>query len=181
MSTVTVLEEIQAFLKENVCNSIKLKKPDDDNVDKFELINPNVFIMEFPSKNFLPKNVESIVPCIMVNFEDGNDDGDTADVNIRLMLIIYNPGLHAANSDGDIVVTPDGNGWIDLLNFIDKAKNEILKKQFLNGVAIKYPLKWGTYQKEEQAPESRPYFYGWITFSVKQQSYSKSEIDKLLE
>lgn len=44
MTTIYILESIQNFSQNNVCNEIKLKKPSDKNVNKFELVNPNVFI-----------------------------------------------------------------------------------------------------------------------------------------
>ncbi|RII32849.1 hypothetical protein D2A34_21885 [Clostridium chromiireducens] len=181
MLTVSTLDEIKLFLQQNVCSKHKLKKPNDKNVDEFELVNPNVFIMNFPPKNFLPDGIKSTIPCIMINFEDGIDDNQTSDMNVRLIFIVYNPGFHKENSENIVEVTPDGNGWIDLLNFIDKTKAEILRNRILNGITIQSPLKWGIYQKEEQIPDTDPYFYGWITFGTQNKAYPASQIDKLLE
>lgn len=180
MTTVNILEKIQLFLKENICNNFKLKKPNDDNVDKFELVNPNAFIMNFPPKNYLPEGIESISPCIVVNFEDGTDDKEKSELNIRLIFAVYSPGFHKKDPENIVEATPDGQGWIDLLNFIDKTKSEILKHQILNGIQVQYPFKWGIYQKDEQIPELDPYFYGWITFGIMTQSYPTTEINKLL-
>lgn len=180
MPTVKTLEQIQSFLQKKVCNNFKLKKPNDKNVDEFELVNPNVFIMNFPPKNYLPEGIKSTIPCIIVNFEDGTDDKETSEINLRLIFIVYSPGFHKENTENTVDATPDGRGWIDLLNFMDKSKAEIIKNQILNGVKIQHPLKWGVYQKEEQIPETDPYFYGWITFGVKIKPYPTSEIDKLL-
>jgi len=180
LPTVKTLEQIQSFLKEKVCENFKLKKPNDKNVDEFELVNPNVFIMNFPPKKYLPVGMKSINPCIIVNFEDGTDDKETSEMNLRLIFIVYSPGFHDKNSEDIVEAIPDGKGGIDLLNFMDKTKAEIIKNQILNGVKIQYPIKWGIYQKEEQTPETDPYFYGWITFGVKIKPYSTSEIDKLL-
>ena len=181
MSTVKELEGIQSFLKEKVCKNFKLKKPNDKNVDEFELVNPNVFVMNFPPKNYLPNGIKSIIPCIIVNFDEGNDDGKTSETNLRLIFVVYSPGFHEKNSENIVEAIPNGNGWIDLLNFMDKTKATILKHQILNGITIQYPCKWGVYQKEEQTPETDPYFYGWITFGIRNQSYPAAQIDKLLE
>ena len=178
--TVRILQKIQQFLQESVCKEIKLKKPNDDNVDEFKLVNPNAFIMNFPPKNHLPEGVETTIPCVIVTFEDGSDDSKTSEINLRLIFVTYSPGYHSANNENLVEVTPDGDGWIDLINFIDKTKAEIQKNQILNGCTVIYPIKWGVYQKEQQTPELDPYFYGWITFGVRAQSYPASEINKLL-
>lgn len=178
--TVKVLQEIQKFLKENVCSEIKLKKPNDENVDEFELINPNSFIMNFPPKGYLPEGIETTIPCVIVTFEEGTDNNTSAEINIRLIFVIYNPGLHKASNNNIVEAVPDGNGWIDLINFIDKTRAEIKKNQIINGLAITYPIKWSVYEKEQQTPELDPYFYGWVTFGVKIQTYPSSEITKLL-
>ncbi len=179
MSTVTILEKIQCFLKTNICNSIKLKKPNDKNVDEFELVTPNIFILNYPPKNYLPEEIKSIIPCIVVNFEDGSDESENSEMNLRLIFAIYNPGFHKNNGDVTEAI-PDGNGWMDLINFMDKTKAAIEKNQILNGLKLEYPVKYGIYQKDEQTPETDPYFYGWITFKIKIKSYSATEIDKLL-
>jgi hypothetical protein len=174
------LESIQKFLQDLVCSKIKLKKPNDKNVDLFELVNPNAFIMNFPSKNHLPEGIESIIPCLVVCFEEGSDDSKTSDINIRIILVVYSPGFHKSNEENEVECTADGEGWRDLINFIDTTKAAIQSNQILNGITVQYPIKWGVYQKEDQAPELDPYFYGWITFSVSGQSYPAAEMQKLL-
>lgn len=177
MTTINILEAIQSFLQNNVCNEIKLKKPSDKDVNKFDLVSPNVFIMNLPPKNNLPEGIETAMPCIIVSFDEGQAEKDTASVNIRLDIAVYSPGFHSDDS-GKIVCAPDGEGWKDLINFQDKIRNRIEANQILEGVTLQYPIKWGTYQKDQDYPELNAYFYGWITFSVRKQAYPKAEIIK---
>lgn len=181
MTTMNILEAIQGFLQNNVCNEIKLKKPSDKNVNTFELVNPNVFILNLPPKGNLPEGIESAIPCIIVNFDEGVAESNAASLNIRLDIAIYSPGFHSIDGN-NVKFDPNGEGWRDLVNFIDKIKDTIEKHQVLNNLMLEYPIKYGTYQKEQQNPDLDPYFYGWITFPIRKQSYPKAEmIRKYLE
>jgi hypothetical protein len=177
MTTMNILESLQKFLQNNVCNEIKLKKPSDKNVNNYELVIPNVFIMNLPPKSNLPIGIESAIPCIIVNFDDGIAEPNTASLNIRLDIAIYSPGFHSIEN-GNTLFALDGEGWRDLVNFTDKIRDTIEKNQVLDNLIMQYPIKYGTYQKEQQNPELDPYFYGWITFPIRKQSYPKAEIIK---
>lgn len=172
MATVTILENIKTFLKDNVCANIKLQKANDNDVDNYELVNPAVHIGWIPPKGFIPTELEQTIPCLVVGMDESIDDGIEGSIPIRISAAVYSPGLHAPNDKGVIECTPDFNGYIDLLNFIDLTVAEIAKNQIINSEPIIYPIKSGMYT--EQQPY--PYWYGWITFSVKKQSYQPALI-----
>lgn len=173
MTTVTILERIMTFLEQNVCKNIKLQKPSDNNIDDYTLVNPAVHIGWIPPKGFLPQELEYAIPCLVVGLDEGTDDGQDCSIPIRISAVVYSPGLHVAKEDGSMDFTPDFQGYIDLLNLMDRTIAEIAKHQILNGVAIEYPIKWGMYQEEQPYP----YWYGWITFSAKKQSYPRALVN----
>lgn len=166
MTTVTILDKLKAFLLENVCNSIKLKKPSDKDVDKFELVNPVVHIGWIPPNGFLPQELEQSIPCLIVGIEEAEDDGQDSNLNIKISAVVYNPGFHK-ETNAEVECAADFSGYVDLLNLLDRTKAEIAKNQIINGIPIQYPIKWGMYQETQPYP----YWYGWITFGVKNSSY----------
>ena len=156
-----------------MCKHLKLQKPSDNDIDNYELVNPAVHIGWIPPKGFLPPELETAIPCLVVGMDEGNDDGQEASLPIRISAAVYSPGLHTIQEGGSVECAPDFQGYIDLLNLIDRTVAEIAKNQILNGVSIEYPIRWGMYQ--EQQPY--PYWYGWVAFSVKRQSYPKALIN----
>lgn len=172
MSTVTVLESIKAFLEENVTPKIQLQKDSGDNVANYEVIIPGVHTGWLPPKGYIPPEMQSIIPCLIVGFDEGTDDSESKDMNIRISAVVYSPGQHGA----DGVYMPDYKGYVDLLNLLDRTKAEIMKNRIINNyVTVQYPVKWGMYQEQPY-----PYWYGWITFTVRKQGYPASEILKNL-
>lgn len=173
MTTVTILEKVKTFLEHNVCQFVKLQKPNDDNVDNYELVYPSAHIGWIPPKGFLPPELEVVVPCLVVGMDEADDNGLEGDISLRISAVVYSPGLHKPMEGGEIECTPDFQGYNDLLNLIDRTVAEIAKHQILNGVPIEYPIKWGMHQETQPYP----YWYGWISFSVKKQSYPKALVD----
>lgn len=185
MSTITVLEVLKEFLLEKVTPSIKLQKSNDENVRGYELVNPQVHIGWIPPKGFLPEAMESTIPCLVVGMDDGIEDSQSSNINVRISVGVFSPGLHepAENNEThepteneESKYTPDFQGYIDLMNLIDRTKAELIKTQIIkNAFSLQEQVKWGMYQDQPY-----PYWYGWISFSISKQSYSRSEILKNL-
>jgi len=178
MSTVSVLEALQGFLLEKVSPEIQLQKAEDNNIQSYELVNPAVHVGWLPPNGYLPEGMESAIPCLIVGMDEGSDDGNDQEINIRIPAVVFSPGLHEPVEGGGLKYTPDFKGYNDLLNLIDRTVAELSKNRVIQGaVAIQNPIKWGMYQEQPY-----PYWYGWITFSVRNQGYPPSEIvSKILE
>ncbi|TZE81999.1 hypothetical protein [Calorimonas adulescens] len=171
MSTVSVLEALQSFLQEKVSPAIKLQKPSDNNIHEYSLVNPAIHVGWLPPKGYLPEGMESAIPCLIVGLDDATDDGQDSQINIRISVVVFSPGFHTPGETG-VNYIPDFKGYHDLLNVIDRTVAELMKNQIIDGkVAIQMPVKWGMYQEQPY-----PYWYGWITFPVKKQTYPTAEI-----
>lgn len=171
MSTVSVLEALQGFLQTKVSPGIKLQKAENNKVMEYELVNPAVHVGWVPPAGYLPEGMESAIPCLVVGMDEGSDDGQDGQLNIRIAAAVYSPGLHEP-SGGGLKYTPDMKGYNDLLNLIDRTMAELTKNLIIKDAGeIQRPVKWGMYQEQPY-----PYWYGWITFSVRNQSYPPSEI-----
>lgn len=175
MTTVEILDTIQKWLTETVCKNMNLKVPDDNNVEKFELANPNAYSAYMPIKKSLPQGIKSAIPGIVVTFEEGTNDNEGFVLPIRLIHCVYSPGLHKPDT-----FLPNNDGWRDLLNFMDKTRAAILRSQNIDGISVVLPLKTGFYNPEEQIPELDPYYFGWIMFDVKTPSYPKAGLQEYL-
>lgn len=176
MSTIAILEALQAFLQDKVTPTIKLQKPNDNNVKDYTLVNPAVHIGWIPPKGYLPEGMESAIPCLIVGMDDGSQDAQSNDLNIRISAAVYSPGLHAPDAVGAITYTPDFQGYQDLLNLMDRTLAKLTENRVVNGVSIQDPIKWGMYQSEQPYP----YWYGWITFTVSKPAIPPAEIARNL-
>mgnify|MGYP005835157803 CR=1 FL=1 len=173
MNDITILEEIQKLLQKNVADHIKLQKANDKDIFNYELVSPQIHIGWIPPKGFLPEGLDEGIPCIIIGHDEGNDDGRTADINIRLSFVVFSPGKHDTKDIDELKnYTPNFEGYRDLLNLMEKTKQEILRNQIINkAFVIQYPIKWGMYQEQPY-----PYWYGWITFSIRKQAYPPAAI-----
>ncbi|MTI49702.1 MAG: hypothetical protein FH761_17870 [Firmicutes bacterium] len=174
MNTVNVLKDLKDFLSENVANEIKLKSPDDNNVNSYALVNPAVFIGWLPPKGYLPSMFESSIPCIVVGMDNGADNTKKSTIDLKISFATFSPGEYE-EKEGQ-AFTPSFNGYIDLVNLIDKTKAALSKNRIL---ASKYTLeddiRFGMYEEQPY-----PYWYGFMTFSVKGSSYPITDIEKQL-
>lgn len=164
MTDNIILEAIRDILKENVASKIKLQVPFDDDINNYQLMHPNVFIGWLPPPNQLQDipqqlldGVKKAIPCMIVTFDDGDDDGSDAGLNIRVSFAVYNPGLYETNGD----FTPNSKGYQDLINLIFLARQELSNNPIIsNGkTEANKPFKWGMYLDQPQ-----PYWFGYLTF-----------------
>lgn len=172
MHTVATLEILKHFLEEQVSPNIKLQKASDENVLDYTLVQPNVFIGWVPPEGYLPNELESSIPCLVVGLDTGADSQEESVFNIKISFAVYSPGEH--RPDGGY--TPNFNGYIDLLNLIDLTKAKLSQSHVLNQkLIISDEIKWGMYQEQPY-----PYWYGYMTFSVQGGAYPRVEVEKLL-
>lgn len=158
MTDTTILTALQAFLQQYVAPRIQLQKPSED-ASAYELVHPAVHIGWIPPKNFLPEGMESEIPCMVVGMDDGQDSGEEASLRIRISFVVYNPGTY----DMDGKLTPNFQGYQDLLNLITLARQELSRNMVIEGVtSLQKPFKWGMYTEEQPYP----YWYGWLTFEA---------------
>lgn len=158
MTDNIILESLQQFLKDNVAGKIKLQKASDSNASRYELVNPAVHIGWIPPKGMVPKEMDVLLPCLIVGFDQGQDDGSSAEINIRLSAAVYNPGTYDAFGK----LTPDFNGYKDLINLIFLTRKALSENPVHKGrLLIQKPFQWGMYQEQPY-----PYWYGWLTFSA---------------
>lgn len=171
MHTVKALNTLKSFLEEQVSPKIKLQKASDDNVLAYELVHPSVHIGWLPLQGYIPEELGSI-PCLIVGMENGANNSEESDFNIKISFAVWSPGEHT--NEGQY--TPSFNGYVDLLNLIDLTKAQLSKQSILDKyLKISDEIKWSMYQEQPY-----PYWYGYMTFSIQGKSYPNVQIEKLL-
>lgn len=159
MTDNIIIEALQKFLQERVAGKIKLQAPAKD-IDTYGLVHPAVHVGWIPPKlpeNISPESQVTDIPCIIVGMDEGEDDGDSASLNIRLSFVTFSEGLM---KDGKLY--PNYEGYKDLINLIALTRRELSAAVTIGSVtSVQRPFKWGMY-KDQPAP----YWYGWMTFSV---------------
>lgn len=166
MTDNIILEAIQNFLIKNVSAKVKLQAPADDNIKNYQLMHPNVFIGWIPPSNQLndiPQqlmdDVKKSLPGMIVGFDDGDDDGNEAGLNIRISFGVYNPGIYKEDNS----FMPNMKGYQDLVNLIFLTRQELSNNPIIEAgkTQANKPFKWGMY-----ADSPIPYWWGWLTFKA---------------
>jgi hypothetical protein len=155
MTDNMILEDLKSFLEQKVASKFKLQAAE-ENLNEYKLVNPAVFECYIPPNNFLPPELVSAVPCMLVGLEEGQDDGTEASLNIRITFVVYNPGEYANGK-----FTPNFQGYKDILNLITRTRMELAKAAVIGETSLRRPFKWGMYQDSPY-----PYWYGWLTFGA---------------
>lgn len=172
--TLSLLQGIKKNLFENVCKDIKLREPADENIYEYNLVNPQAFI------GWVPPNAQDVqetlkdtlgqrsIPCLVVSYDEDNDDGQENVTQIRLTLVVYSPGVQT--DEGEF--TEDFTGYENLINFMDRTKAFLLRSKLSLGVtAIISSVKSSLYKEQPF-----PYWVGNITFTCQNQPYVRLDL-----
>lgn len=161
MTENIILETLQVFLQQNVAARIKLQKPTEDKT--FELVSPTVHVGWIPPKlpdNMRPEELLQDVPatpCIIVGMDDGEDDGSSASMDIRLTFVTYSRGTIR---DGKLM--PNFEGYKDVINLRTRAREELAKAAVIGGkTTVQQPFTWGMYEDQPY-----PHWMGWLRFKL---------------
>lgn len=149
-----------------------LKKAPENNkiTDKYELVNPAVYIGWIPPKGFENRYGFSI-PCLVVMTDSGSDDNESAEIKARIKIITYDSGL--VKDDNELI--PGLTGYKDLLNVIDRIRITLSENLIINNkVSHKKPIEWGIDEEQHY-----PIWSGEISFPVSILSL-KPDIDSYL-
>lgn len=165
MTPLTILLSLKEFIQERIAGGIKLLKPVDSSTGAQEMVHPAVYIGYLPPKALLPEDSNYDAPAIIVGMDtNGGEDLLTrAELNIRVTMVTYGAGKTAEAG----VFSPDMTGFMDLLNLIERARQKlgafpVSEKSICIERSEDNPFRWGMYDEQPW-----PYWYGWLTFTVK--------------
>lgn len=168
MATVSVLESVKVYLEREVAATIKLQIPSDENILAYELAHPTVFVGWVPPKGLL--SIEPNFPCLVVGFDQGKHQTSKKTYNLRISAAVYSPGTHELQ-EGVMTYKPNYQGYIDLLNLIDRTINCLIKSEQIETLEIAQDISWSMYDEQPY-----PYWYGYISLTLHEKvsnSYEK--------
>ncbi|MBP1926849.1 hypothetical protein J2Z76_002719 [Sedimentibacter acidaminivorans] len=159
MTIRDVLDDIKIFIENKVACEFKLEKPPvEDLIDEeYTLVNPSVFIGWLPPKNY---NEFHEIPSIIVMGDTGEDNGEEGSIGIRLAIGTYDIG-HTIKTDDELNTSINSKGYLDLINLVEKIKQEFSKNRVLDHTTLEGPFKWGLYEEQPF-----PYWYAWVSFNA---------------
>lgn len=185
MLIVQTLNTIQKWFEENVCKKIELKLPPENLSDcedyEYKLGHPACFTNSIPSSDELPEGKYN-TPCALIEFVSGADDvaEKIGTMDIQIFLNVWNTGTHPFDFFGKLreekkgTFQKDESGWIDVLNFVDKARLELKKVTVFNneenGESLIFmdkgePISFG-YYTDGNSPLPHPYWGAWVKFRI---------------
>ena len=176
MSTISNLEALAEWLKEEVCNKLTFKKPDDDNVAseyKYTMVHPDVHIMYPPTKDVTPED-RHVAPSILVQFENQKDfiKQNNGLIYFKLGFSIWNPGIHDKGKYERNI-----EGWRDVWNFVDFTREAISKTELIKHIRVKLEdgIETGPAKAQGAVADFYPYWFAYLTFTGE---YGKSSVHK---
>lgn len=171
MTIVQCLETITKWLQENVCNKIKLKAAQDKDEEKFEEVNPTAFTLFQPGKTQVPPNTKILMPSVVVQLLDGNDDLTQSKARLKLQLsfMAWNPGKHKAEG-ASVPLEPNADGWKDVWNFVEHALQEIENAEYLNDLRVvkELGITYGLFTQDNALVDLYPYWGAWVILTIEQ-------------
>lgn len=176
--TLSLLQKIRDSLYKNVCMDIKLRESADDNVYNYKLVNPKAFVGWIPpisqnageSLECLLTEMESqkSVPCLLVSYDEDEDDGQSNTTNVRLIFAVYGPGLQIKEKE----IIEEYTGYESLINFMDRTKAFLLRTKLALGVtAIVSSVKSSLYKEQPF-----PIWMGSLTFTCQNEPYVNLDV-----
>lgn len=157
MTAVDALKGLKTFVEREVASTFQLRK-EGLSTEPVELVNPYVSLISLPHKNFMQVNFQ--VPHILIGLADGTwDNSDEHSLNIRMQFATFG-GENTFKEDANI---PDSEGYIDLLNLIERTKERLISAAVIEGCGtINKPISYGIYNEQL----TYPYWYGYMTFGM---------------
>lgn len=155
MTALDFLKAFKNYIESEICSKTMLQSENGE-----EYVHPNCYIMHLPSTNFNPNGYN--VPFIAVELDNADDDIDEHLLSIRMTFATYGGGYYLDDLETKTDI-PDGDGYIDLLNLIEKTKQALFNNVTVDGYGtIRKPLNYGVYDIEVPFP----YWYGFLKFNV---------------
>lgn len=165
MQTVSSLTKIKSWLEKLIAaEHLTLKSPTDgEHASSYRLAVPAVHVGYVPPNGVLDPKAKPRIPCLVVGAEQSDDDRDGTVIAVRITAAVYDPGEQTfGQSSQQLQLVPNFDGYITLLNFLDRVKEWMLRSDAIAGrFQLESPVALKTYEEQPW-----PYWYGTLTFTA---------------
>lgn len=177
--TVSSLQAIKKWLEDEVLCNVQMQQPEyGELLNNYKLVKPAVHIGMIPPGSFLPNETgeSSIrVPCLVVGVPESSVGEESTEIHVRITAIIYDPG-HQTNADGILQSDLNFDGYLTLLNLLDKVRSFVAQGIIADIFELSSPVKLKTYDEQIW-----PYWYGYLDFVVIGEAYPRVNYTQILE
>ncbi len=176
--TVSSLQSIGKWLEDEVLANIKLQQPEPDGMAQtYKLVKPAVHVGLIPPGHFLTNDSPEMIriPCLVVGLAEASADAEATQMQLRITAVIYDPG-HQSVADNALQLSANFDGYITLLNLLDKVRAHVAQGTFANNFELQSPIKLKTYEEQLW-----PYWYGYLEFTVSSEGYPQKSYTEFLE
>jgi len=177
MTITSTIDQVCAWLNENVCPKASLKKPPGDRMRTddgyaYERIHPHAFPLYLPTQEKLPPGVPCAFPSICVSLQEGRDGAMNRQMTLSLSFGAWSPGIHPEDWIGPTgaeteVFRASTEGWRELWNFVDLTVTAIESATYIGDVEVAEGVEFGPYVVEEAVADYCPMWFAWCRFSVR--------------
>lgn len=171
--TVTLLEKMQEVLQKEVCDKVEIRESADSGTE-YKIVHPICFVGYIPPDMNVAElfNGQNSIPCMVIGVSDDLDNGQSAELDIELFFAVDSPGVLDENKK----FTPNFEGYINLLNFIDKTKAFLLRDSFaFDFMIINSEMKSGLCKEQ-----AYPLWFGYLKFKARHSAYPSVDMTKYL-
>lgn len=158
MTTREVLNNIADTLRPKLADMLLEKA---ESLPGAERVPPSISVGYAPPRNADMSGYGEMynVPGVVIGMGEngGSDDGKEATIPVMITVGTYSPG--EVGTDG--LVKLNNEGYIDLLNLIERVRHVLMALTVLKRTTIQRPVQWGMYQEQPY-----PYWYGWLSFEA---------------
>ena len=194
MKIVKILDDVCGWCRENICQKVSMKLPDDETNDQGyepKYVTPAAFPLYLPAKDRLPPGVPAPIPSLCVQLMEGKDEliGKSRRLNIRLCLAAWNPGEHGGENfiphpapgklggyaytrwsgpEAQDYYRRNAEGWRDVWSFVDTALAAVENAEYFAGLRLvkELGITYGPFTEEGAIWDYYPYWHSWIAFTL---------------
>lgn len=164
MSMANLIDNLTEWVQNEICNKMELKKPSarGDSGYEYELVHPTAFPCYCPPQD---KTVLPSSPSITVQVDSFEDDlANECVVSVAMIFSVWNTGVHD-NREGRRF-EKNHDGWRDLWQLIDTARNAIRESFSVAGYELKSNISGRPLSGDSAIMGTYPYFFGEVTFTI---------------
>lgn len=151
----------------------------------YQEVHPACFPLFVPTGDKLPPKVNAPIPSMCIRIIDGEDGTRMGSINLEMCFSVWNPGTHGRDilkptekpmhyeewegSEAEAYFNRSASGWRDVWNWIDTALRELESTISIDGLQIdrEKGIKYGPLKEDEGIPDYYPFWFAYISFSLK--------------
>lgn len=179
MTIASTMDQVCAWLNENVCAKVELKRPPRDGERTgdgyaYERVHPYAFPLYLPTQDKLPPDASGSFPSICVMLDEGRDGAMNREISLTLGFGAWSPGVHPEDwlfPGGGEGERPSyrnaAEGWREIWNFVDQTVTAIESATYMGDLEVVEGVDFAPYKAQEAVADNWPFWFAFCRFKVR--------------